>query len=178
MTNNRLLITTTTLLFFLLAAGAFPASAGDQRPLLFHVKTALSVDDAQICAVPNLAWAALAEGRPVTIVFDSSAVTSIAKGFGWRGWIGITSTAMGRAGLPERERVSLAEQLGVPLETVPHNYGEYLHFLKKKGVEIVYNSTMAILYNIPTSNIDAAARPVGLNEMLKVLHTEGDYLVY
>ena len=27
------------------------------RPLLLHVKTALSVDDAQICVVPNVAWA-------------------------------------------------------------------------------------------------------------------------
>lgn len=174
---DRLLIATTTLIF-LLAAAAFPASAGDQRPLLLHVKTALSVDDAQICAVPNIAWAAIAEGRPVTMVFDGSAVTSIAKGFGWRGWVGISSTAMDRAGLPERERVSIAQQLGVPLATVPHDYGEYLHFLKEKGVKIVYNRTMAVLYNTSTERMDTAARPVGLKELLKVLRTEGDYLVY
>ena len=47
--------------------------AATERPLVFHVKTALSVDDAQICVVPNVAWAALAAGRPVTIVFDGSA---------------------------------------------------------------------------------------------------------
>ncbi len=174
---NRPLIVTTTLLV-LFATGALTASAGDQRPLLLHVKTALSVDDAQICVVPNIAWAAIAERRPVTMVFDGSAVTSIAKGFGWRGWAGITTTAMDRAGLPERERVSIAEQIGVPLETVPHDYGEYLHFLKKKGVEIVYNRTMAVLYNIPAEKMDSAARPVGLKELLDVLRTEGDYLVY
>lgn len=177
MTMNRLFAATAAL-FLLLVTGAFPAAAADPRPLLIHVKTALSIDDAQICAVPNLAWTALAEGRPVTLVFDSSAVTSIAKGFGWRGRIGSSSTAMDRAGLPERERVSLAEQLGVPLATVPHDYGEYLRFLKEQGVEIVYNRTMALLYNIPAEKIDAAARPVGLKEMLKALHTEGDYLVY
>lgn len=160
------------------AAGLTAATAAETRPLLLHVKTALSVDDAQICVAPNVAWAALAQGRPVTIVFDGSAVTSLAIGLGWRGWVGITSTAMDRAGLPERERVSLAEQIGVPLETVPHDYGEYLHFLKEKGVEIVYNRTMAVLYNIPDEKVDAAARPVGLKELLEVLTTEGDYLVY
>jgi hypothetical protein len=30
----------------------------------------------------------------------------------------------------------------------------------------------------PTENIDAAASPVDLKEMLKVLHAEGDYLAY
>ena len=69
------------LLGFLLTA---PTAAQGQRslarPVVFHVKTALSVDDAQICVVPNVAWAALAEDRPVTIVFDGSAVTSVAKG--------------------------------------------------------------------------------------------------
>jgi hypothetical protein len=174
---DRILIAKATLIF-LLAAAAFPAAAGDQRPLLLHVKTALSVDDAQICVVPNIAWAAIADGRPVTMVFDGSAVTSIAKGLGWRGWVGISSTAMDRASLPERERVSIAEQLGVPLATVPHDYGEYLHLLKKKGVKIVYNRTMAVLFNIPVEKVDTAARPVGLKELLKIMRTEGDYLVY
>lgn len=165
-------------MIFASAAGLTAVTAAETRPLVLHVKTALSVDDAQICVVPNVAWAALSEGRPVTMVFDGSAVTSIAKGYGWRGWVGITSTAMDRAGLPERERVSLTEQMGVPLETVPHDYGAYLHFLKEKGVEIVYNRTMAVLYNIPAEKVDAAARPVDLKELLEVLETEGDYLVY
>jgi urease accessory protein len=39
--------------------------------------------------MPNVAWAALAAGRRVTIVFDGSAVTSVARGYGWRGWFGI-----------------------------------------------------------------------------------------
>ncbi len=35
-----------------------PSLAGAEY-VLIHVKTALSVDDAQICAVPNVAWATL-----------------------------------------------------------------------------------------------------------------------
>lgn len=155
-----------------------PATSTERRPLVMHVKTALSVDDAQICVVPNVAWAALSEGRPVTIVFDGSAVTSIATGYGWRGWIGIDSTAMDRAALPERERVSLSEQFGAPLEKVPHNYGEYLRFIAEQGATVVYNRTMAVLYKIPADEIDPVARAVGLKELLKALQTEGDYLVY
>ena len=90
--------------------------------------------------MPNVAWAALAAGRPVTIVFDGSAVTSVARGYGWRGWFGIDSTAMERAALPERERRSLAEQFDVPFEDVPEDYGAYLHFIKEKGAEIYYNT--------------------------------------
>jgi len=121
-------------LLALLPAASMATAA--ERPLVFHVKTALSVDDAQICVVPNVAWAALAQGRPVTIVFDGSAVTSVARGYGWRGWLGIESTAMERAGLPERERRSLAEQFNVSLAEVPEDYGAYLHFIKEKGAEI------------------------------------------
>lgn len=60
------------------ALGLFIPSAeasAEGPPLVLHVKTALSVDDAQICVVPNVAWAALAEGRPVTVVFDGSAAS-------------------------------------------------------------------------------------------------------
>jgi hypothetical protein len=153
------------------------AQAGPQAVIL-HVKTALSIDDAQICVVPNVAWVALAEGREVTIVFDGSAVTSAASGYGWRGWIGLSSTALERAGLPERERISLAKQFGIPLEKVPLNYGEYFHFVKAKGAKIFYNSTMAILYKIPPKKMDSALKSVGLKEMLKILETPGTYLVY
>jgi hypothetical protein len=163
-------------LLALLPAASTVAAA--ERPLVFHVKTALSVDDAQICVVPNVAWAALAEGRPVTIVFDGSAVTSVARGYGWRGWLGIDSTAMERAGLPERERRSLAEQFGVPFEDVPEDYGAYLHFIKEKGAEIYYNTTMALLYQIDPERIDDALEPLELQPLLQVLTADADYLVY
>ena len=145
-----------------------PASAEADEHVLIHVKTALSVDDAQICAVPNVAWATVAEGKHVTLLFDASAVTSVTKGFGWRGWLGIkttATTAMDRAALPERERKSLAEQFQVPLDSVPRNYGEYLTFLKGKGVKLYYNRTMALLYNIDPETIDSSLTPLGLKEM-------------
>lgn len=57
------------------------------RGFFFHVKTELSVDDAQIYVVPNVAWAALAK---------------IARGHGCRGWLGRSSSALERASLPLR----------------------------------------------------------------------------
>ena len=160
---------------------SYPASSfvnQDSRPLVIHVKTSLSIDDAQICAFPNVAWAALASKRSVIVVFDGSAVACIAQGFGWRGWFGIKSTALDRATLPARERMSLARQLEVPLEQVPHDYGEYLHLLSKLGAEIYYNATMALLYQIDENYIDPVLKPLQLKELVDVLSTNGDYLAY
>lgn len=58
--------------------------------ILIHMKTSLAVDDAQICAVPNVAWAAVKAGHKVTILVDASAVTSVTKGFGWFRKLGLT----------------------------------------------------------------------------------------
>lgn len=92
--------------------------------ILIHMKTSLAKDDAKICAVPNVAWAMVKAGHQVTILVDASAVTSVTKGFGWfRRLMQSDTTALDRAKLPERERISLADQMGVPLEEIPHQYG-------------------------------------------------------
>lgn len=129
------LVAIVTALAWSIGLGTHQASAAN---ILIHMKTSLALDDAQICAVPNVAWAAVKAGHTVTILVDASAVTSVTKGFGWfRQLIGTETTALDRAGLPERERHSLSEQMGLPLEQVPHNYGEYFDFLKNKlDVEI------------------------------------------
>lgn len=163
---------------FAQGASSEPRVERDAQPFLIHVKTSLGVDDAQICVVPNVAWAALEAGSTVTLLFDGSAVTSVARGRGWRGWLGSTTTAMDRAPLPERERRSLAEQFGVPLETVPEDYGAYLRFLKEKGVAIYYNTTMALLYRIDPEDIDPALTPMGLKDMVELLSKPAVYLVY
>src|SRR3990172_3107108 len=97
------------LMFFglLLWAAAVEAQQAGPARILIHMKTSLAEDDAQICAVPNVAWAAVRAGHKVTIMVDASAVTSVAKGFGWfNGIFRSDSTALDRAALPERERQS------------------------------------------------------------------------
>lgn len=155
-----------------------PAQPASAERFLIHMKTSLAEDDAQICAVPNVAWAAVKAGHKVTILVDASAVTSVTKGFGWfRGLVGSDSTALDRAALPERERQSLSEQMGVPLEQLPHNYGEYFDFLKNKlGVEIYGNRTMMLLYKIDPARVVSAVTPIPLDRMVQ-LFSEADRIV-
>jgi hypothetical protein len=89
------------------------AQQASAERFLIHMKTSLAEDDAQICAVPNVAWAAVKAGHKVTILVDASAVTSVTKGFGVVNSIFRPgSTALDRAALPERERESLSQQMG------------------------------------------------------------------
>lgn len=146
---------------------------------LIHMKTSLALDDAQICAVPNVAWALVKAGQKVTILVDASAVTSVTKGFGWfNRMLRPDSTALDRAALPERERKSLSEQMGVPLEQVPHQYGEYFDFLKKMGIEIYGNRTMMLLYNIDPARVASSVTPIPLDRMVRLFSEADRVIVY
>jgi hypothetical protein len=117
-----------------------------------------------------VAWAAVKAGHKVTILVDASAVTSVMKGFGWfRKLIGTETTALDRAGLPERERQSLSEQMSVPLDQIPHTYGEYFDMLKNKlAVEIYGNQTMMLLYKIDPVRVSSSVTPIPLAKMVDV----------
>jgi len=116
----------------------------------------------------------------VTILVDASAVTSVMKGFGWfRKLIGTETTALDRAGLPERERQSLSEQMSVPLDQIPHTYGEYFDFLKDKlGVEIYGNQTMLLLYKIDLARVTPAVTPISLGKMVQLFSDVDRVVVY
>ena len=161
------------LIFSLLFAPASWAGTGN-KSFLIHAKTALKIDDAQICAVPNVAWSALKKGHKVTILFDASGVTAIKKG----GLFGGEATPLDKADLPERERVSLSKQMGVPLEEIPKNYGEYLHLLKEKGVQLYANATMMLLYKIDKEKIDASVIPITLDQMISLFEETDHYVAY
>lgn len=166
-------------LTFLTGNTAVKAVQPLSQHILIHMKTSLAEDDAQICAVPNVAWAFVKAGHRVTILVDASAVTSVTKGFGWfRRLVHSDTTALDRAKLPERERVSLAEQMGVPLKEVPHQYGEYFAFLKKLGVNIYGNHTMMLLYNIDLQQVASEVTPISLNEMVELFHSADRIIVY
>lgn len=157
------------------------AVAQPQAPqnILIHMKTSLAEDDAQICAVPNVAWGAVRAGHKVRILVDASAVTSVTKGWGWfNALFRSDSTALDRAELPERERASLAEQMEVPLGQVPRDYGEYLKFLKMLGVEIYGNRTMMLLYEIDPTRLAEPVIPVSLDEMVRLFETADRIIVY
>jgi predicted peroxiredoxin len=169
----------TILLGVVIAAVWLYGSPTEAATVLIHAKTSLAEDDAQLCAVPNVAWASLKAGHKVTILVDASAVTSVTKGFGFfRQLLGSGTSALHRARLPERERRSLSEQLGVPLEKIPHDYGEYFDLLKQMGVEIYSNQTMMLLYKIDLSRIESSVTPIGLTEMVKLFDSADRIIVY
>jgi hypothetical protein len=177
----RRTMTTIPVLFILsLFTGSFTeAQQAAASRVLIHMKTSLAEDDAQICAVPNVAWAVVKAGHKVTILVDASAVTSVTKGFGWFNSIfRPESTALDRAALPERERQSLSEQMGVPLEQVPHDYGEYLNFLKKLGIEIYGNRTMMLLYKIDPARLASAVTSIPLDRMVQLFSSADRIIVY
>ncbi|ODT46823.1 MAG: hypothetical protein ABS70_00285 [Nitrospira sp. SCN 59-13] len=177
--NRRIVTMILTMGMTLIGIAGISTQQASAANILIHMKTSLAEDDAQICAVPNVAWAAVKAGHQVTILIDASAVTSVTKGFGWfRGVIGSDSTALDRASLPERERQSLSEQMGVPLEQIPHNYGEYFDFLKKMGVEIYGNRTMMLLYKIDTARIAPSVTPIALAKMVGLFEAAGRIVVY
>jgi predicted peroxiredoxin len=168
---KRILLLLTGLI--LLAAPAL-AGSGDGKTFLIHAKTSMSLDDAQICAVPNVAWAAMQEGYKVVILFDASGVTAIKKG----GLFGGDKSPLDKASLPERERKSLVKQLGVPLESVPHDYGEYIRFLGQQGVELYANRTMMLLYKISENEIEQAITPIGLQKLVELFENREVYVAY
>jgi len=168
---KHILYSVLIVLFFIIPA---QATTEKGKTFLIHAKTSLQLDDAQICAVPNVAWAALQEGYKVVILFDASGVTAIKKG----GMFGGDKSPLDKANLPERERKSLVKQLGVPLENVPHDYGEYIRFLGQKGVELYANRTMMLLYKIGEDEIEPAVAPIGLKEMVELFENQDVYVVY
>lgn len=144
--------------------------------VLFHVKTALDKDDAQICAAPNVALAFRELGDSVILLFDASAVTSLTQGRGKMNWG--NRTPMEKAALPERERQSLSEQLNIPIEKIPRNYGDYLDFLKQRGAKIYVNTTMLTLYKIDLKTVDAVAEPADLHTMIRLFKEADRIVVY
>lgn len=116
----------------------------------------------------------MSKGYEVTILFDASGVTALKKG----GIFGGDKSPLDKAALPERERKSLAGQLNVPLENVPHDYGEYIRFLKQKGVRLFANRTMMLLYKIDEKEIEQAVIPIGLEEMVKLFENADIYVTY
>lgn len=168
-----------TLTAVFLSSHTVAAQPPERHHILIHMKTALAEDDAQICAVPNVAWAALKAGHKVTILVDASAVTSVTKGYGWlNGVFRPDTTALDRATLPERQRRSLSEQMEVPLDRIPRDYGDYFEHLRKLGVHIFVNRTMLLLYDIDPLRVAAAVNPISLREMVALFERAERIIVY
>lgn len=154
-----------------------PAFALDSKTILFHLKTSLDHDDAQVCVAYNEIWAALEEGLKVNVLVDADATNTFKVGLFGKDDIQDYK-------LPERLRKGLATEFEVPISQVPKTYGKYLEMVHMKGAEFYINSAFLVLAKIEdqmgtVENISAKFfKPITLKGMLR-LRTQADfYMVY
>ena len=154
-----------------------PVPAAEAPVILFHLKTSLDHDDAQICVAYNEIWAALDEGLKVNVLVDADATNTFKVGFFGKDDIQDYK-------LPERLRKGLATQFETHLDEVPETYGIFLEMLHKKGAEFYINSAFLVLAKIEDQsgtieNISAKFfKPITLKEMLRLRTEANYYMVY
>ncbi len=152
--------------------------AAEGKTMLFHLKTSLKHDDAQICVAYNEIWAALAEGLKVKVLVDADAINTFK--IGWRGKDDIEDYK-----IPENLRQALAEQFtGNKLDDTPKTYGDFLNLLRDKGAEFYVNSSFLVVAKIDdqlgtVENLSAKFfKPIGLKEMFRLRTGADYYMVY
>jgi hypothetical protein len=156
-----------------------PLSAfGSGETILFHLKTSLDLDDAQLCVAYNVIWAALEEGMNVIVLIDADAVNTYKKK-----WLSEKDDFQDFK-LPERLRKRLTEELKVSLAEVPKNYGQYLEMLHKKGAAFYINGDMLVVAKISESFGDMRQiptkffKPITVREILKLRQKSNLYISY
>lgn len=169
---------TVALMFVFLFLSPLPSIAGGkEKTILFHLKTSLKHDDAQICVAYNMIWAALDKGLNVDVLIDADATNTFKVS--WRGKDSIEDFP-----LPERLRRSLSKQFEVGLEEVPEKYGQFLRMLHNKGANFYINTAFLVLAKIEdnmgkTENISAKFfKPITLKEMLDLIQHADYYMAY
>ena len=146
--------------------------------MLFHLKTSLKRDDAQICVAYNAIWAALEVGMKVNVLIDADAVNTYKVGW-LRGKDDIEDYK-----LPDNLRERLSKEFEVSLDLVPKTYGEYLKLLHEKGAAFFINGDMLVVAKISKRFGDLEKisakffKPATVKEMIK-MRTEAEYyMVY
>ncbi len=76
-------------LFFIIVSVDLSRAEVEGETILFHLKTSLKHDDAQLCVAYNVIWAALDDGLKVNVLIDADAVNTYKVGwFGEDGFEG------------------------------------------------------------------------------------------
>jgi len=148
-----------------------------ESSILFHLKTGLKHDDAQICVAYNMIWAAVKEGASVKVLVDADAINTFKIG-----WLG--KDAIQKYKLPENLRQGLATQFEVPFDQTPATYGDYLDMLHEKGAEFYINSAMLVVAGVEdqlgtVENVSAKFfKAITLREMIRFRMESDFYMVY
>ncbi len=158
-------------------AVSLQVSAAEGGSVLFHLKTDLAKDDAQICVAYNVIWGALREGKKVSVLIDASAVNTYKQG--WTGKDDLEGYK-----LPESLRQEIARQFGIGIDKVPATYGAYLTLLHDQGAQFYINGGMLVVAGISESFGDLSKisakffKPVPFKEMLHLFESADRIVVY
>ena len=171
---KRALLLIMTLVFFSTWPSFAFAGSGPAKTFLIHVKSPMAKHCARTIFIPHLALSALQQGYQVVILFDDDGVSAIKIG----SWYGGHTTPLDKTMLPEEERRSLSALLGVLDSSLPDNYGDFVRFLKGKGVELYANKIVMELRNIRGDKYDHAVTPVGMDSMVEILERATIYVTY
>lgn len=167
---------TKTIIAVFLLVTSFCTWAAEET-MLFHLKTSLKHNDAQLCVAYNEIWAALDAGLKVNVLIDADAVNTYK--IGWFGKDGFEGYKM-----PANLRQLLADTFEKPLNDIPLTYGEYLIRLKKMGARFYINSGMLVVAGIEkqTGTIDNIGpkffKPISLKDMMQLRITANYYTAY
>ncbi|NOY53923.1 MAG: hypothetical protein GXP58_09945 [Deltaproteobacteria bacterium] len=176
MKHTLMIVGTLCAVFFILAVPVMAPASGAER-ILFHIKTDLAKDDAQICVAYNMIREALREGKEVSVLIDASAVNTYK-----RGWLG--HDALEGYKLPENLRAEIARQTGVGIGKVPATYGAYLTLLHDEGARFYINGGMLVVAGISEKFGDLSKlsvdffKPVTFKEMLHLFGEADRVVVY
>ncbi|MEK6743023.1 MAG: hypothetical protein AABZ15_05420 [Nitrospirota bacterium] len=161
------------LILMFLPSAAF-AGSDTPKTFLIHVKNAMNKHDSRTVVMPHVAVAALLQGYKVIILFDDEGVQAIKIGH----WYGGHTTPLDKTPLPEEELRSLSARLGVPPANIPGNYGDFLRFLKGRGVELFANKVAMDLRNIGGDRFDHAVTPVAIEKMVEMFERAAVMVAY
>jgi predicted peroxiredoxin len=168
---KRVLLVIVILMF--LPAAAF-AGSDAPKTFLIHVTSSMNKHDARTVVMPHVALTALLQGYKVIILFDDEGVQAIRIGH----WYGGHTTPLDKTPLPEEELRSLSALLGLPPTDIPDNYGDFLRFLKGKGVELYANKVAMDLRNIGGDRFDHAVTPVAVEKMVELFERAAVTVAY
>jgi hypothetical protein len=145
-----------------------------EKSLLIHVTSVPDSDENQFYAIPQLALKALQKGHRVTILFDGRGVKLIKIGH----WYGGDTTILDKVEVTEEERQLLSAELGLPPSSVPGNYGDFIRFMKGRGVHLFANGKMMKFYGIGDEEYDFVVIPVGPDRVLQIIEETDIYVSY
>ncbi len=149
-----------------LVSGWHDSEAQKKKRVLIYLRDNIKENDGPACVAFDAAWAALAQGYSVELMFDQGAAYNL------KIFEGDGKTDFQRYDLPQRLKELLAEQFGGSPDQMPKTYQDFLDLLQRKGLLVTVNGTWNALTEIEKTvkgraHIVKYVQPLDLREMVE-----------